>query len=211
MASQGVKHHMDRDAGTPPCIKETRSQKSSIRQWQGGRCAYRLIGFFILCAGVFGLTPAPAAEVLQISATSFVLRCSAENCPETGLNEFGEGFQGLLLNARGLYFAPVVFPTTGVSVCRFTLWYRDNDAEIDVTARLLRKKVAIGDNAFTTPGVMAQVSSSGGNDTLQRATTSTVSGRLVNTKKFFYFVELEIPGSTLEIVGVQIDFRPTCP
>lgn len=211
MAEQGVEHHRNREAGTSYCTTETRDQERGTKQRQGRRRAYGLLGLFVLYAGVLGLVSAPAAEVLQISATSFVLRCSAGNCPDTGLDAVGEEGQGLLLNARGRYFAPAVFPTTGVSVCRFTLWYRDNDGDLDVTARLLRKRVAIGDNAFTAPVVMAQVSSSGFNNTLQRVATGTVSGRLVNTNRFFYFVELEVPGNTIEIVGVQIDFRPTCP
>jgi hypothetical protein len=164
------------------------------------------VGLFALCWVGFGTISGTSAETLQIAAPGFAPHGKA-GVP----GNFGEVFQGLLLNAAGNYYAPVVFPTTGQSVCRFRLIYRDNDADVNVTARLLRKRFALGGNAFDPPVTMAAVASSGADPTVRRAGTATIAQAQINTANSFYFVELEFPANTLEALGVEINIQPTCP
>src|SRR5437879_5676100 len=98
----------------------------------------------LLCCSVLsfciaGTVTAARAETLQIAAPAFTGHSAASE---------GDVNQGLLLNAQGSYFAPVVFPASGQLVCRFKLIYRDNDADVNLTASLQRKLVQIGGNAF---------------------------------------------------------------
>jgi len=145
------------------------------------------------------------AAVISISAATFVPR-DLSGSPT--LN--GETFQGLLLNAKGQYYAPVVFPSAG-NVCRFTLVFRDNDAEQNVTARLRKKGFAAGGNAFSVPVIMAAVTSAAASNTTRVVSDTTIVQRAVFLGAFYY-VELVVPIQSLEVLGVLIDFRTTaCP
>jgi hypothetical protein len=157
--------------------------------------------FSAMCLACLGMISTASADTLQIAAPGFTAH---------GSNP-GEVNQGLLLNAQGSYFAPVVFPISSQSVCQFKLIYRDNDADVDVTASLLRKRVKIGGNAFDPPVVMASVSSTGADANVRRAATKAVAQRQIDTDNSFYFVELVFPLATLEALGVEIDVQPTCP
>src|SRR4051794_6606847 len=108
------------------------------------------LGFFAFCAAAAGASAMGSAEVIQIAAPGFV-----PHATNTTSANPGEVFQGLLLNASGFYYAPVVFPGGGQVVCQFKLVYRDFDADFDITARLLRKVINIGGSAFDPPVVMA--------------------------------------------------------
>lgn len=164
------------------------------------------IGFLTLCVVGLGTGAKAAAETIQIAAPGFTPHV-ASAVP----GNFGEVSQGLLLNAQGFYFAPVVFPATDQFVCRFKLIYRDNEPDFNVTARLLRKAIAIGGNAFTPPVVMATVASTGTGANLRRAQTAAITQPKILTGRYFYFVELSSPANTLEVAGVQIDVETTCP
>jgi hypothetical protein len=170
--------------------------------------AVYLVALVTVGLGIAGWAHSAMAAVIQIPAVGFVLRCSAANCPPDGSARLGEQSQGLLLNARGTYFSPVVFPNFAERVCRFVLWARDNDGDINVTARLMRKRLATT-NAFAPPEVMAQVSSTGANPNLRAFIDSTIAAPLPNAS-FVYYVELVVPGETLEVAGVRIETRPTC-
>ncbi len=103
----------------------------------------------LLAATFTSLAAAPAAraEILQLSATAFVSRGVTSSTDDEGA--------GMLQNATGQYYATVPFPVSGMRVCSFSLWYRDDDVNHNITARLLRKRVAVGANAFAAPVVMA--------------------------------------------------------
>jgi hypothetical protein len=150
------------------------------------------------------------AAILQISATSFTLRCPCNNAPPTN-DEFGEASNGLLLNAEGDYYAPVVFPTNGDRVCAFSLVARDSESTANVTASLFRKTFAAGGNAFDPPIRMARAQTSGAANGIQVVSDNTITRPQVGTANSFYFVALTVPANTLEVLGVQIDVRPTCP
>jgi len=161
----------------------------------------------VIVAALLGLSGTASAFILQISATAFVPRDEA--VPDT---DIGEEFNGLLLNADGRYFAPVVFPRAG-RVCSFSLVFRDSDGDpgIDITARLMRKKFGGAAGAFDPPVVMARAKSTGADNFIRVAEDVTIKQGAIRPGNSFYFVELDVPFSTLEVLGVQIDFRETCP
>lgn len=93
---------------------------------------------------------------MQISTTDLVLR-TATPTPDN----FGQELNGLLTETLGRYFAPIVFPQDGLNVCRFSLIYRDFDAN-DITARLMKKPFTLNTNTAFDPAVrMANVTSKG--------------------------------------------------
>ena len=144
------------------------------------------------------------AEIIQISATALVLRS------DSGTDSIGTAQNGVLQNARGKFYAPVVFPANGDDICRFSMVYRDFDAEADITARLLRKPLNVGGFAFNPPNELASVASFGTNQNMRRATTTDIAGANIALATNFYFVEVDLPANTLQVVGLQIDFRPIC-
>jgi len=145
------------------------------------------------------------AAIIGISAVTFVPRDFSG-----GTSTPGETSQGLLLDAKGRYYAAVVFPSSG-NVCKLSLVFRDNDADQNVTARLIRKGYAAGGNAFAPPLVMAQVASTGASNPTRVISDATIVQPAVYLGAFYY-VELVLPIETLEVLGVSIDFRTTaCP
>lgn len=161
-----------------------------------------------LCAAFFGMTSIASADLIQISATTFALRTAAGST-----DVVGEGGAGLLQNAKGSYFAAVAFPPTG-NVCRFDLVYRDFDTGAQITARLMKKKVAIGGSAFTAPLTMATLRTgvAAANDgVLRRATSAITEPIIAGPGQAFYFVQLDVPATTLQVLGVEIVHKPTCP
>src|SRR5687767_11372305 len=127
-----------------------------------GGTIMRQITFALAVAGLLGASSMAAADIINISATALVLRTEAGSA-----DVVGEEGQGLLQNARGTYFAPVVFPAGAGSVCRFSMVYRDFD-DNDITARLLKKTYVIGGSAFTPPVVMATLQTGGSVDAVRR-------------------------------------------
>jgi hypothetical protein len=161
-----------------------------------------------LATAFFGTTSIAYADLIQISATSFALRTSAGST-----DVVGEGGAGLLQNAQGSYFAAVAFPPSG-HVCRFDLVYRDFDNGAQITARLMKKKVAIGGSAFTPPLTMAtlQTGVAAANDgVLRKATNVITEPTIAGPGAAFYFVQLDVPATTLQVLGVEILHKPTCP
>lgn len=167
----------------------------------------RLVLAVLLGCALAAEIPRAGADVLQIAGPAF----TGHGVPSFTPAAQGDVNQGLLLNAQGSYFAPVLFPTSGQQVCRLALVYRDNDADFDVSASLLRKPAVIGGNAFDPPITMASVSSSGADNAVRESETTVVKRRIINTGNFFYFVELHFPQATLEAIGVQVEVKPTCP
>lgn len=173
---------------------------------------------FGLIATVAGLLALPLAastaraETIALSAMGFVTHCP---CPGGG--SFQEEQQNGTLKTiqqNSKFFAPVSFPN-GVKVCRLSLVYRDFNASDAIRARLLRKTYATGSNAFSTPLVMATVTSaSGAVNTVRTATTTTISQAAVSNGNSFYYVLVESVTFNLDFLGVKIETRPAaqaCP
>jgi len=161
-----------------------------------------------LAAAAFGSVSVARADILQISAIGFTLRT-----PTGSSDQIGEEMNGTLFWAGGRYMAPVVFPTDGLQVCSFALIYRDFDADHDVFASLQKKSFRLGtDTALEPTVVMAEVSSSGADTNTRRAKKSKIKQATVTASRAFYFVTIDIPEpSQLEILGVQIEYKATCP
>ncbi|MGQ0483935.1 MAG: hypothetical protein ACT4SY_01070 [Hyphomicrobiales bacterium] len=162
-----------------------------------------LAGLLAAAFTSFAAAPPAHAEILQLSATAFVSRGVVSSTDNAGA--------GMLQNATGQYYSIVPFPVAGMRVCRFSLWYRDFDVDHNLTARLLRKNVSAGGIAFTPPVVMAQVASTGAVDTMRRASDTTITDPVISPGAAFYYVDLDIPFSALQTVGVQIVYKATCP
>ena len=161
----------------------------------------------ILTAAMIGcvwLSPAHSA-ILQISATTFVPR-TGNDTPDSSQ---GAAFAGILSGARGFYYAPVDLPA-GSRVCRFSLVYRDFDADSNIQANLLRKGFPAGGSAFDPPTTMATAQSTGASDAIRTAVDTTIAAAAINPQRAFYYVELIMPATTLEAIGVQVDYRPQC-
>ena len=168
-------------------------------------------GLLALCASIFGLSPPALAETLSISATGLVSRCPCGG-DTTDIAEQNNGvFEAV--NSNRHYFVPVVFPvTTGQKVCKFTMAYEDINASDAITARLMRKSYTVGGNPFTAPTVIATVhSASGVSSTVREASTTTINSPTITVAKSFYYIDVGLPTTNLNILGFQIVYKPTCP
>lgn len=162
---------------------------------------YQSIAFTAAAALHLWTSPA-AAYVVQISAASFV---------QHGGQAVSDAVsEGALAGARGSYFAAVNFPKNGDEVCRFSLVYGDSVEDRNLTARLYRKVVELGESTFEPPIEMARASSTGANPKQRRADDTSISSRTIAMGSSFYFVELEIPSTFLNPIGVQIEVEPNC-
>ena len=166
----------------------------------------RILPRLLVAVPLLLATAVPALpDIISISATTFAFRTGIG-----GSDLPGEGTNGLLQNAKGKFYAPVIMPVAGVNVCRFNLVFRDFDAG-KITARLLKKTYDLGGSAFTPPVVMAKLESAGAVDAIRRATTLTITEPTVSTTRTHYFVELEIEDTPLQVLGVELVVKPTCP
>jgi hypothetical protein len=177
---------------------------ASARRARRQRSRISCFTLLTLVAASIGLSVAAQAEIIQIPAITFANRSSA--------TVVGDSNFGTLTNATGTFFAPVPFPVNGQIVCRFTLIHRDNDADFGITARLLKKRILLGQNPFTPPVEMAKVETgnAGTTATVQRLFDRSITQARVDLTRAFYYVELTIPATTLEVLGVQIDVRQSC-
>jgi hypothetical protein len=156
-----------------------------------------------------GLPPAARAELLVYSATDFVRRCP---CPSGADRTEVENGVLKVIDDTSRFFRSISFPVNLQQVCSFSLIYHDINANDTLTARLVRKPFTVDGNPFSRPVIMATVrSASGVPDTVRRATTTNIRSRTIGKGRAFYYVEIEAPTFNLNILGVQIDVRPTCP
>jgi hypothetical protein len=177
----------------------------------GRRAGIALLWLFGAFLSAVGFAPAASADILQIAGAGFERRCP---CGADGAQDDAEEFRGVLQpkNVSMRYFAPVVFPVNGQSVCSFSLVYHDINAGDAMVATLKRKIFNLGGSPFNFNTVMASVQSAAGTpNTVRRATDNTIFSPVINTANSFYFVQIDVPTVNLNILGVQIDVRPTCP
>lgn len=190
-----------REAPTPPRIGE------AVRLQRGRGRRLAALTLAVVC---LGLLPAARAELLSYSATDFVRRCP---CPfdTPDLTEVDNGVLKVI-NVESHFFRAIAFPVNGQQVCRFSLLYHDINAQDTLIARLVRKPVVVGGDPFLPPQIMAEVRSAPGvPDAVRRATTTAITSPTITQGRAFYYVEVEAPTFNLNVLGVQIDVRPTCP
>lgn len=169
----------------------------------------RILSGALLCVGpLLGIAPPALADTLQISATALVRRC-----PCLVATDDAEVTAGVLQSkqANARYFFPVVFPRDGQRVCSFSMLYRDVNANDTILARLKRKRVTEGGDAFSAPIIVATVKSAPGVvNSIRRATTTNITQGVINTLNSFYFLEVDVPTINLDVVGFQIQTEKEC-
>ena len=168
-------------------------------------------GFIMLGLVAGWLTPmSPArAEIISISAVDFALLC-----PPCGSSAQNYTFNnGLLIPAdRSIFYATVPFPTNGQRVCSFSLVYQDINAGNPLTARLLKKTFAVGSNPTGAPVVMATaVSANGVVNTVRITKTTNITQPTIAKQSAFYIAQVDVQTINTNFLGVQIDYRATCP
>ena len=161
----------------------------------------------IFAIGLFLIAPPAVADIIQIPAITFTQRASSV------LPGVAQG--GTLTNANGKYYAAVPFPadSDGNSVCSFTLIHRDGDADSEINARLFKKRIVLGSNPFTVGLVqMARVHTGvmAGTSGVAAKTDTTIASSTLTLDSAFYYVELDVGSTLLEVLGVQINYSQVC-
>lgn len=126
-------------------------------------------------------------------------------CPaDSVIPDDGREFRGTTNFTNGAV-ASVNLPQ-GAAVTAVRLSVRDNDADFDATAYLLRKRLA---TSTTTDGfdgyvVMAQVSSTGAASTIRAFTDSSITSPTIDNGLYAYFSEVVNCKDTVDPIGVQV-------
>jgi len=162
----------------------------------------------VIMAGTFDCNN-DTPRVINISALAFTARSNPAG--EEGYCNFEIYDLAVLGQQNGgrmsgvcTYFANVPFTEVEGEVLKFTVHFRDNSIESDLTARLLAKRFATTD-IFEPPIILAELASSGREDDLQVLSTTDISNPDIDLSSFYYYVELSLNG--LAAVGVQIEYK----
>lgn len=166
------------------------------------------LGVLAIVAATFAFAPAAKADMISISGAAFIQQCP---CSASGnLPDVNKGV--LVPTDQSNLYAAVDFPKNGQKICSLSVVYQDINANDAMTAKLFRKAFVVGGNPFNNPTVIASVSSAPGVvNTVRKATTTTINSPTINETTGFYYVEVSVPTINLNLLGVQIDYRPTCP
>jgi hypothetical protein len=162
---------------------------------------------FALFAGTVALAPVAKADILSISGAAFVRQCPC-NAGDT-LPDVKKGV--LVPTSRSTFDAAVDFPKNGQKICSLSLVYEDTNNKDSMTARLLRKSFTPGGNPFNNPTILATVQSAPGMLATVRKATFFLDPPTIDETTGFYFVEVSTPTINLNLLGVQVDYRPSCP
>jgi hypothetical protein len=157
------------------------------------------------------LAPAAQADILSMSAAGFVRQCPPCG-PGTTPADLNKGV--IVPTSVLKLYASVDFPKNGQKICGLTMVYEDVNGNNAMSAKLLRKAAVPGGNPFSNPTVIASVASAGGVPATVRTVSNfaiTPSNSTINETTGFYFVEVSMPTINLNLLGVQIDYRPVCP
>ncbi len=162
----------------------------------------------IVLALLAAAAPAARADIISISAAGLIQQnpCAQSNCNA----ELDHGV--MVANADARYYAAIDFPVNGNKICSLSFAYQDINNNDPMTVRLLRKSFAVGSDPFSNPTVVASVSSATGVvQTVRKSTVKLSPQPSINDTNAAYFIEVEAPTINLNILGVQIDHRPSCP
>lgn len=167
----------------------------------------RALGLAVLLAAPL-VAPVVQAEILSLSAPGFTQQCPCSisgNTPEIN--------RGVLVTTDvTTVYANVDFPVNGQKVCKLTLVYHDINGNDAMTARLYRKPFASGDDPFVNLTTVASVSSASNVvNTIRIANRTLTTPHTINETNGFYYVAVSAPTINLNLLGVQIDYRATCP
>lgn len=152
---------------------------------------------------------APAtAEVVQIPAPALVRQCPCDIDESPAVEN-----NGTITPARGAssYFAALPFTGKG-EVCSMTIVYRDVNENEALTVSLFRKKIEVGAKIDAKPVLIATVKSASGTpDTVRKTSAKKINNPSVDTGTAFYYLRAEFQNLNMDLVGVQVDIRKTCP
>ena len=166
-----------------------------------------VLSMLTVLLGALAITPANA-EIISISGAAFIQQCPC--APSGGIPTLDRGV--LKPTDVSKFYVDVPFPIGGQKICSLSIVYQDINANDNMTARLFRKKFALGGNVFNNPVAIATVSSANGVvQQVRKATTTAVNPRAISKGDSFYYVEVFFPTINVNLIGVQIDHRPTCP
>ena len=156
---------------------------------------------------------AATSDTLSLDAATFAFRpgsthakappCVNAIAVPAEASEFNGTFAGI-----GGFFGSVNLPT-GATITRFRFSVRDNDADENAYAYLLRKRLAqpaTPVDGFQAYKVLAQTGSSGASTDLRQFTDATVDHPGVQNGSFAYFVEIVNCVATVDPLGVQIAY-----
>lgn len=162
---------------------------------------------FASAAALAAVTPA-AAEDIQIPAPAFVRQCpcGTESNPAVETAGTITPVQG-----RSSYFAALPYAGRG-SVCSMSMVYRDANQNEALTVSLFRKKIEVGAQIDAAPILVARVvSASGVSDAVRKTDAKRINNPAVNTSNSFYYLQADFDNINMDLVGVQVDIRNTCP
>lgn len=169
------------------------------------RSSLLALAALVAIGGLLGLVPAASAGAITLPAVTFQPR---------GGGVADSATQGFLSNEGNnvTYYSMVPGLPAGQNICRFILWVRDNDADFNVTARLVRKQILTGSGVGfgNPPETLAQVTIGGASTDTRHRTDTTITEPLIRGN-FLYWVELQMPGGFLDALAVGIVYLATCP
>ena len=163
--------------------------------------------FGAVCLMVAAAAPA-MAEVVQIPGPAFSRQCPCnfESAPAVET-------KGSITPSSGAssYFAALPYAGVG-KVCAMSMIYRDVNAAESLTVSLFRKKIQLGSAVDGGRDLVARAVSAGGvPDEVRKASAPTIKVAPVNTANAFYYVQADFQNVNMDLVGVQIDIRESCP
>ena len=138
--------------------------------------------------------------IQDIAAVAFVPREGTR----AGING-----NGVLAGATGSLFAPLALPE-GSTVTAITLRVRDNDANLNVAARVQRRAIAGAYSPTAGLTTVGAVSSSGAADTIRSFATKITANNTVANAQSTLYVELILPdevNTNLQPLSVQIQYK----
>lgn len=158
-------------------------------------------------AGALLIAASPSrAEVVQIPGPAFVRQCPCNGAPVPAIETNG----AITAIGPSVYHASLPFQGNG-QVCAMSMIYRDVNESEQLTVNLLRKRIQIGGDIDVAPQLVARARSAGGVTDTVRQAEATVNSPTVNSETGFYYLRAEFANVNMDLVGVQVDIRPSCP
>ncbi len=161
----------------------------------------------VAVASMVAAGTAPArADILSLSAMGFV------RYDPSGTSQDPNPEAGTLAPVIGTdLFAAAPFPVNGARICKLTLVYGDDNPTEGISATLYRKRIANGGTLDALPLTIAKVSSTGTVTGMRSKSSTSVLSPVIDLAGYFYYVQVTAENFNTILVGVQIEYKATCP